>query len=973
MTGGRQSFWSAIDGFSECRGARHIDEHHAFGPRDELIVDRSRSAPAADSRLVHFDPDTESYIIVTPERIRFNSLDGVTVFQDTSPWDTQNRQDPLVNFHVIAQTPVNPATQKALGARWTDLIRSGGAQRVGQLFFLREDIGRQKDLERARGIRGAILYPRTELMDEALLRSITVFSPRGSAFFIRDIHIGDRPDDVIRVGLRLALLGDELFFTIGAANRSRRPVRVSLISFLMPLLTRGFSFNAESPWLHEGHAVPGRGFLIRSGEEHISCAIRRASSASERWDNVSSIAYHGGMDRGAAFPDALSKGETLHRSHTAGFVAPACAHTQDRKILKPGETFEVDLAVRVFTRAREARAHLEKPLTVTETEHAIHAAEGRAATLINRSAFTCPNPALTSFFVWIKQQVSGGARIKTRFRLFWNYLLGIRDKSQAAYAAVDFDPATARAIVLEVTGQQFEDGRFPRQYSFDGTYDLRYFMDSGLWIPSMLVPHYLKCTGDFSLLLRRAGYKKLEDWNPATKTGRVIDSRRVSTVLDHLIENVEHVIRNRDLKTGMVNIRDGDWNDAIGLIQHSVMVLEQLYMALDCMADLAAHLPGRIRSSRAGKRLARTIPAWRRLMDDLHDIFLKEGILRDGQSGARILHGYTREGRTVGGFWDSDAVAGTNELKATFGGTVPRGIARWVEPFRDAEGNTLYKLHRRWAGRDCRKIQTLPDPLKRLFLVDRISSTPLSFALLSGILRHRESRLAPELEDVIARDAARLDSKYGFKTFTTPFNKSSRELGIGRIGNLDGAENASPYIHAGMFLCMGLYRIGRARLAGEFLEKTLPVNRALHAGHNRAVQYMPNSWGIGANNDGASMNDFHTNAASMFERILVDEIVGLGVGYRGIDIHPPERLPDVVRGSNRHGAVTYQTALRGRTIHIVHVWKRSAARRRILLNGIDRPLALEEPRNIWTARIPWTSLAARSANLIQIIDPMPPP
>ena len=146
MTGSKNPFWSAIDDFAAFHGARRVDDHHAYGPRDELIVDRSRCAPAADSRLVHHDPDTESYIIVTPERIRFNSLDGVTVFQETSPWDTQNRQDPLVNFHVIAQTPVNLAAQKSLGARWTELVRSGGAQRVGNLFFLREDICRRKDL-----------------------------------------------------------------------------------------------------------------------------------------------------------------------------------------------------------------------------------------------------------------------------------------------------------------------------------------------------------------------------------------------------------------------------------------------------------------------------------------------------------------------------------------------------------------------------------------------------------------------------------------------------------------------------------------------------------------------------------------------------------------------------------------------------------------------------------------------------------
>src|SRR6185503_1738739 len=156
--------------------------------------------------------------------------------------------------------------------------------------------------------------------------------------------------------------------------------------------------------------------------------------------------------------------------------------------------------------------------------------------------------------------------------------------------------------------------------------------------------------------------------------------------------------------------------------------------------------------------------------------------------------------------------------------------------------------HARYVDPDCRKLQALPDKVRQLFLVDRISSTPLSFAVLSGILRHRESdgdaQEASELEASIVRDAALLDSPYGWKTFSVPFGPQSHELGIGRIGALDGAENASPYVHAGMFLGQALYELGHERAAGEFLTKSLPLNRTLHAGQNRGLQYVPNSWGI---------------------------------------------------------------------------------------------------------------------------------
>lgn len=901
-----------------------IDEFHSFGPNDELMVDRSAGTPSADSRLVHYDPSTESYMIVTPERIRFNTLNGVTVFQETSPWDTQNRQDPPVNFHAIVQ-PMSRG---------------------------------------ARAVRCPILYPRTETSDKHFARNVALFTPSGQAFAIRDIRLGASGLAAIRIVLRVALAGDELMFTLGATNLSREPLRVSLIGFFLPLLTRGFTFNAESPWLHEGSVVPGRGFFIRSGEEGLACAIRRTARGGrangvESRDNVDSILYYGGMDRNAGFPDALRLGGALKRRATSGFVAPACAHTQDDKILRPGNQFGIDFSVRAFVKSSDARRWLDRALTEGEVEKKVRDSAKAAEKLIGRSKLTSPVKSVTAFATWTKQQVSGCARIKTRFRLFWNYLLGIRDKAQAAYAAVDFDPGTARSIILELSGQQFEDGRFPRQYSFDGTYDLRYFMDSGLWLPTMLIPHYLKCTGDFPVLLEHAGYKKLLDWNPAKRTGRVVDSLKSSTVLDHLIENVDHVIRNRDPATGLVNIRDGDWNDAIGLIQNSLMVHEQLYMALDHMVDLANHIPEKIARTGAGRKLKKRVAAYRRLMDDLYDSFIRCGIQQNGNGRLRIIHGYTFEGRTVGGFSDSDTVVTKSQLRAAFRGRPPRNLSRWVETFKDSEGETLYKLHKRWVDRSCRKFARLPGKIQKLFLVDRVSSTPLSHALLSGILRHGDRQMAATLEDAVTQDARRLGSKYGFKTFSVPFNRHSRELKIGRIGNLDGAENASPYIHAGMFLCQGLYRIGEEELAGEFLTQTLPINRSVHAGQNRSIHYMPNSWGIGRNNDGASMNDFHSNSAAIFSRILVENIVGLAVTYDGVNIQPVWSLPDIFRSGGGPQEIVYETSLRGRRIRIVHRWKNSVDRREILFR---------QGRS--GAFFKWSDLSPRKLNTILVHDPL---
>lgn len=935
------TFWKKIEDYLDGKGCVRIDEQHQFGANAELIVDRSTGAPLADSRVVHFDPYTASYVIFSGERIRFNTMDGVTVFQESSPWDTQTRQDPPVNFHLLAE-PLSRTTGNAL--------------------------------------RIPILYPLTESAARAQVRNWGVFTPAGIAWHAKEFRIRPKGPAALRIGMRFALDRDELLLSVGVKNISERPMDLTLVSFFMPLLTRGFAFNAESPWLHEGRVIPGKGYFLRSGEEGIACGIRYSVPATggpagtDHRDNTSSLKYYGGMNRDASFPAALEEGLDLDGDSQAGFVAPACANTFDRKILRPGQTMDLHFSVQAFHASGEALAYLDRKLTPAEVERKVRRAEIAARRLISLTHLEAPGRTFSLFFEWTKQQTSGCARIKSRFRLFWNYLLGIRDKAQAAAAATDFDPRIGRRMILELSGQQFEDGRFPRQYSFENAYDLRYFMDSGLWLAMMLVPHYLKCTGDFGVLQERVGYKILKDWNPEKKTGRVVDSPKRSTILDHLIEDVEHCIANRDPATGLVAIRDGDWNDAIGLIRNSLMALEQLYMSVGCLVELEKHLPGKIRRSAAGRRLSRHVPGYHRLMDKLHETFLKHGVQKSPDGRIRIIHGYTREGRTVGGFWDSDNVATEAELKKAAGKS---NRSRWAESFRDAEGRTLYKLHRRWVDAACQKMKTLPQPVRDLFLVDRISSTPMSFALLSGILRH-QSRLssgtgitAEELEEAIAHDAAELDSRYGYRTFSRPFNRHSKVLQIGRIGNLDGAENASPYIHAGLFLCQGLYRIGRTAEANDFIDRTLPINRRVHARQNRGINYMPNSWGISGNNDGASMNDFHTNASGIFERIVVEEIVGLKVEYDGIEIQPVESLPALLMPVTAdRKPLIYTTVLRGRRIKIFHRWSPACAARQIRLGHRDRKTSIYSPRRSASAFIRWSELRARSENVVTVIDPV---
>ena len=91
-------FWDQIDAYINKEATLKLDEHHSFGKEAELYIDRTESTPLADNRVVHYDPLASSYVLLTGGRIRFNSIDNITVFPETSPWDTQIRMDSPVTI-----------------------------------------------------------------------------------------------------------------------------------------------------------------------------------------------------------------------------------------------------------------------------------------------------------------------------------------------------------------------------------------------------------------------------------------------------------------------------------------------------------------------------------------------------------------------------------------------------------------------------------------------------------------------------------------------------------------------------------------------------------------------------------------------------------------------------------------------------------------------------------------------------------
>lgn len=182
----------------------------------------------------------------------------------------------------------------------------------------------------------------------------------------------------------------------------------------------------------------------------------------------------------------------------------------------------------------------------------------------------------------------------------------------------------------------------------------------------------------------------------------------------------------------------------------------------------------------------------------------------------------------------------------------------------------------------------------------RISSTSVSFFALSQLYD-------PKYEPDILSAYRKLDDKYGFRTFDTPFDPDLK--GVGRIGKLPvgTAENAATYIHAALFAVLALYHIGKEKEATEQLLKLLPIS---YEKVDKTPFVMQNAYCYNPriHVDGSALNDWFTGSAAVLMKTVITYLFG---------IQPQDDF--LIVSPAKNGLLTkYQVtfAVHGRKIHL---------------------------------------------------------
>ena len=268
----------------------------------------------------------------------------------------------------------------------------------------------------------------------------------------------------------------------------------------------------------------------------------------------------------ATNPKALREtGSMLHES--AGSAVDPCAALQCTVELKAGETREIvallgadhgEAAVKeLLTRhrsPRQATAELDRQIAAWDrllSAVVVRTPEPRFDVMVNRwllyQALSCR--------IWGRSAVyqSSGA-------------YGFRDQLQDVMALVYTEPAIARAHILRAASRQFVEGDVQHWWHPPEGRGIRTrFSDDLAWLP-LVVDHYVRVTGDASVLDEDVPFLEMRPLNPDEH--EVFDLPTVSTERASVYEHCLRALRRAATQGvhGLPLIGVGDWNDGMNRV-----------------------------------------------------------------------------------------------------------------------------------------------------------------------------------------------------------------------------------------------------------------------------------------------------------------------------------------------------------------------------------------------------------------------
>ena len=713
------------------------------------------------------------------------------------------------------------------------------------------------------------------------VKRFTVYTPEAVYYFAKT-------DALLSVVRAFVDENKRVCFTLYAENLSNESVDTYLSAYFNPLLRHQDMDDFEDKW-YKACTKTDYGYLFRV-TEHINrdnCMIHYAALRADGGENVSSTTSR--YDVTGATAGCLNCSKALltgkfakEKAHTE-FTDIAVAAEINRTTLGVGESRAVQY---VFAAAddkadAEARVLAEKDLAAALDESVCAAEKANEQDAIKALgiAFEGLEGQLkdkeipfNQFIYNVMRQVDFCAKAKN----YAGPYIGVRDVTQQLEAAIAWDSTYARKKLIEILSFTGDEGRAPRQYSYAASEKVPPKMDLRAYIDQGVwlidaAYTYLSYTGDYSILDEVCGYYNFDGFSQKDRTGQTV---KFSARRDSVLQ---HLLAITDYLISNLDEKTGCLHALYGDWNDALDGLGKT----DKDADFGTGV-----SVMATEQLFRNLTA-------MIDILKRKGGYEE-----KIVYYQAQRERVKNGLIEYAIVSSGNERKILHGWGDDRSW--FVGSYQDNDGHS------------------------------RDSVTVNAYWILSGM--HKEY---PEIVPEILNAYARMEGKYGIKTFLPAFAPTNDK--VGRITHLpEGtAENGATYNHSTNFAIWSLFEIGEDKLAWETLYKLLPVT---HSFITTTPFVMPNSFIYNEERgfDGESMNDWFSGSGCVLIKFLIGAIFGVRPNLDGVEIRPSYQMPCK--------AASMSANIKGATLHIQYQ-NAGLGARKCVVNG--KEYAVGQSKGVW--------------------------
>ncbi len=255
-------------------------------------------------------------------------------------------------------------------------------------------------------------------------------------------------------------------------------------------------------------------------------------------------------------PAAMDTGKL---ANNAAIGRDACHALQHHFRLQPGEAARFVLLLGAIPYDSEDTTPLtEKYLDWDKAEAAFAGNQAYWTAVTATPQIETPDPALNTLVnYWYKYQ---GANLSwwnrnTGYCYFGIYNFGVRDACQDAVSRLPQDPAWVREhIVKRIMIWQFEEGDYAHGGNFVSMMGTRTRHSDDPLNPLFILAHYVRETGDFSIL------------DEVTEFAHTRGQKK-ATIYEHIMLGLEYFFSQMSAR-GLPLILKADWNDALDQMGH---------------------------------------------------------------------------------------------------------------------------------------------------------------------------------------------------------------------------------------------------------------------------------------------------------------------------------------------------------------------------------------------------------------------